>query len=120
VNLHVGYHYHAVTNCLDNIAKQSDDAPIIGIAMDGYKIMTHLSNDQTVPLDLDQCNGHTSSTEGYHYHAGAPGSNAIVGCLSGEAGCVSESPGQPCDASQNKRPPRGDGQKPPGDKPPRR
>lgn len=115
VNLHVGYHYHAVTDCLS--AKRPASGPVttenlravghgtqIGIAMDGYQIFGHLNADGAAPGDLDRCNGHDADGIGYHYHAGAPGSNAILGCLKGEAGCALTDSDMPCDASA--RPPR--------------
>ncbi len=114
VNPHVGYHYHAVTDCLDGaLATGGEDAGgaeasahgrQIGIAMDGYGIFPHLLADGTEPKGLDACNGHAGEGLGYHYHAGAAGSNAILGCLKAEAGCVELEGGRACDAS--KRPPR--------------
>jgi hypothetical protein len=98
VNTHVGYHYHAVTDCLDG-ADGGFDALKIGIAMDGYDIFSHLKKDGTAPDDLDECNGHETDGIGYHYHAGAAGSNAILGCLRAETGCASEDPDRVCDAS---------------------
>jgi len=53
---------------------------------------------------FDDCGGHVNLHVGYHYRAGAPGLNAILGCLSAEHGCASEDPTQPCDATA--RPPR--------------
>lgn len=103
VNTHVGYHYHAVTDCLEGVENGLDSRQI-GIAMDGYGIFEHLLADGTSPDDLDKCNGHEADGTGYHYHAGAAGSNAILPCLRAEAGCASEDPDQICDASQ--RPPR--------------
>jgi hypothetical protein len=99
VNTHVGYHYHAVTDCLDQPATAGSDATQIGIAMDGYGIFSHLLSDGTEPVGLDECNGHTSEDSIYHYHAGEAGSNAIVPCLKAEAGCASEDPDAVCDAS---------------------
>ena len=99
VNTHVGYHYHAVTDCLEGIEESTGHATQIGIAMDGYGIFNRASSDGTIPDDLDACNGHTFGELGYHYHAGAPGSNAILGCLKAEAGCASEEPDRTCDAS---------------------
>ncbi|MEJ6394602.1 YHYH protein [Gymnodinialimonas sp. 2305UL16-5] len=104
VNLHVGYHYHAVTDCLDGAETATDgmmdgQGAQIGIAMDGHPIFAHEMADGTVPDDLDQCNGHVSDGTPYHYHAGAAGSNAILGCLSAQAGCVLEDPDDICDAS---------------------
>ncbi|MGI9507323.1 MAG: YHYH protein, partial [Geminicoccaceae bacterium] len=100
VNLHVGYHYHTVTDCLNEAAAVTDDhCARIGIAMDGYMIFSHGMADGTEPAGLDRCHGHESDELGYHYHAGAPGSNTILGCLSAEHGCVSNDPNRPCDAT---------------------
>tara|TARA_R110002110_G_scaffold85223_2_gene221474 strand:+ start:4282 stop:5286 length:1005 start_codon:yes stop_codon:yes gene_type:complete len=107
VNLHVGYHYHAVTDCL----QQSPAAPgpaahgaQIGIAMDGFQIFSHLLASGSHPGDLDSCNGHEVDGLGYHYHAGTAGSNAILGCLTAQAGCTLGDDDAVCDASI--RPPR--------------
>ncbi|MCF2906270.1 YHYH protein [Octadecabacter sp. CECT 8868] len=101
VNLHVGYHYHAATDCLETTAQDDGgDAPVIGIAMDGYDIRANLGvQDPT----LDECNGHDQG-DGYHYHAGEEGANLILGCMTAQAGCVAEDAGAKCDASA--RPPR--------------
>lgn len=115
VNLHVGYHYHAVTDCLttelpssgpatDIAIATSEHGAQIGIAMDGHQIFPHLMADRHAPDGLDTCNGHEAGALGYHYHAGAPGSNAILGCHVAEVGCVNEGDSKICDAS--KRPPR--------------
>lgn len=105
VNTHVGYHYHAVTDCLDgapsktSAAVPADHGSQIGIAMDGYAIFPHLMADGAAPDTLDQCNGHALGDGEYHYHAGAAGSNAILGCLTAQAGCTLESADAACDAS---------------------
>lgn len=105
INLHVGYHYHAATDCLDASAQEGEDAAIIGLAMDGYKILSHAGPEGLTPLDLDRCNGHSSGPLGYHYHAGAEGANQILGCLKAEFGCVTEGDDRYCDASvRPKRP----------------
>lgn len=104
VNTHVGYHYHAVTDCLPGAGVLAEHATQIGLAMDGYGIFSRLTADGSAPDDLDTCNGHETEALGYHYHAGAPGANAILGCLKAESGCASEDPGRMCDASA--RPPR--------------
>lgn len=106
VNTHVGYHYHAVTDCLDtppaSTTSLSDYGPQIGIAMDGHPIFPHLMADGSTPEGLDACGGH--EVEGvYIYHAGAPGSNAILGCLAGLPGCSSEN--GTCDPSETRRGP---------------
>lgn len=113
VNLHVGYHYHAVTDCLTSAsatfgalegARAVEHGTQIGIAMDGLQIFSHLMASGTAPEDLDSCNGHEADDLAYHYHAGAAGSNAILGCLVAEAGCTLEDETAVCDASV--RPPR--------------
>ncbi|MGQ7846435.1 YHYH protein [Granulosicoccus sp. 3-233] len=104
VNLHVGYHYHAATDCLDDTASKTEHGSVVGVAMDGYLIHARLLNDGSLPADLDQCGGHETDELSYHYHAGEQGSNAILSCLKAEYGCVSEEPGVECDASVSRRP----------------
>jgi len=102
VNPFVGYHYHAVTDCLDAApdAREADDhGAQIGIAMDGFPIMPNSMASGAVPADLDQCNGHVDADGSYHYHAGDAGSNAILGCLTAQAGCTLEGADGACDAS---------------------
>jgi hypothetical protein len=109
VNPHVGYHYHAVTDCLagaqSTIKGAAPDAVAlnggqIGIAMDGYAIFSHLRADGKAPDDLDACNGHATDGLSYHYHAGAAGSNQILGCLAAETGCTLVEGQTVCDASR--------------------
>lgn len=88
INPFSGYHHHAVTDCLNNMAISDDHASRVGIAMDGHSIYSHLNTDGTEPDDLDACNGHATEDLDYHYHAGSEGSNAIVGCFVAEAGCT--------------------------------
>lgn len=115
INLHVGYHYHAVTKCQEDAGIETPHATQIGIAMDGHPIMTHHNADGSHPTDLDMCNGHATGDEAYHYHAGEAGSNAILTCLVAEVGCVSEIEGAACDATKVRRgpPPGGAGGPPP-------
>lgn len=112
VNLHAGYHYHALTDCLvDKSSKPSGDAdaPVIGIAMNGYQILSHKLSNGKLPVELDGCQGHSTADIGYHYHAGATGSNQILGCLTAQQGCSSEDAGQSCDASVKRGAPPGEG-----------
>ncbi len=99
VNLNVGYHYHAATDCLEKTAAFTDHGKAIGLAMDGYLILARVHSDGSIASDLDQCGGHTTAALGYHYHAGEQGSNQILGCLVAEHGCVSEHQDAQCDAS---------------------
>ncbi|MDF1777902.1 MAG: YHYH protein [Rhizobiaceae bacterium] len=109
VNPHVGYHYHAVTDCLQQSPATlgpvgSQHGTQIGIAMDGFQIFSHLTQTGVEPDDLDSCNGHEGEGLAYHYHAGTAGSNAILGCLAAQAGCALEDDNALCNASV--RPPR--------------
>ena len=108
INPHVGYHYHAVTDCLEDspaATEETGNGAQIGIAMDGYAIFPHLNFDGSHPEGLDQCNGHTGEDGIYHYHAGDAGSNAILGCLTAQAGCTLGSTDATCDASARRRRP---------------
>ena len=105
VNLHVGYHSHAVTGCSPEVAAAAaGHAPIIGIAMDGYPLMSRANADGAEPADLDACRGHDRDGLGYHYHANQPGANQTIGCFKAEYGCTLTNSGQSCDAT--KRPKR--------------
>jgi len=104
VNAHVGYHYHAVTDCLEGCDTVAGHASRIGRAMDGYDILSHLLTDGTAPTDLDDCNGYETDTLGQGHHACEAGSKAILACLHAEAGCASEDPDRTCDKPA--RPPR--------------
>jgi hypothetical protein len=127
VNIHVGYHYHAVTDCLhgsattispDEITQAEASFPDtaqtqenlnggqIGIAMDGYPIFANLLTDGTAPQDLDSCNGHSDGGLPYHYHVGEAGSNQILGCLAAQSGCVLTDGETVCKANADNRPPR--------------
>lgn len=99
VNLHVGYHIHAVTGCLKEIKSIENHAPVIGIAMDGYLMHSRLDSKGQVATDLDRCGGHSTEGLGYHYHVAHPGQNAILGCHKAETGCVFEGGLQTCDAT---------------------
>lgn len=104
INLFVGYHYHAVTDCLNSADDNNGHGGIIGLAMDGIPIFNTTLSDGSKPDDLDSCFGHASEGLGYHYHAGAAGGNQILGCLTAQTGCTSESQGETCDASVRQRP----------------
>lgn len=110
VNLPVGYHYHAVTDCLidthaDDHGENHAHAPIVGLALDGHFIATHLNADGTSPEGLDACFGHTTDDLGYHYHAGKSGTNQNLGCLTAQAGCSRGEEGEACDATARPRRP---------------
>ena len=105
VNLHAGYHIHAVTgDCLKAVPVEQNHAAAIGIAMDGFPLHNRLNFDGSEAADLDVCGGHEFGELGYHYHVSEPGKNAIIACHVGEVGCALDNDSAVCDASV--RPPR--------------
>ena len=110
INLHVGYHYHAAMDCSARVASAKSHAAIIGFAMDGYKLLAQKNLDGKEPTDLDQCRGHDAAGLGYHYHANAPGKNAILSCLTAQTGCSNAGDDTTCNANDRpvrRPPPRG-------------
>jgi len=99
VNMAVGYHVHAVTDCHDIPHEANGHAAMIGVALDGFAIHGRLNEDGAEPRDLDACRGHEVEGIGYHYHAGAPGDNQILGCHAAEIGCYQNGSATECDAS---------------------
>lgn len=89
INPYNGYHYHAVTGQTKEIAQPDGHAPMIGYIMDGYGLYAHENEDGSVPTDLDECGGHWDKVRGYHYHAGAAGSNQIIKAFRGVPGTMS-------------------------------
>ncbi len=89
VNPHGGYHYHAITGSTKEIEQADVHSPLVGYAIDGFGIYALEDKEGNVPLDLDDCGGHSDDTRGYHYHAGAPGDNQIIKCLHGAPGYIS-------------------------------
>lgn len=106
VNLHEGYHYHAITDCVPSAPTTLTGADVapegkqIGIALDGYAIFANRLADGAAPADLDSCYGHEAEGLPYHYHAGEAGSNQNLGCHTAETGCALSDGQTLCDASQ--------------------
>jgi hypothetical protein len=69
------------------------------LALDGHFITTHVNADGSSPDGLDACYGPVTDGLGYHYHAGKPGSNQNLGCLTAQAGCPQGEEGEACDAT---------------------
>ncbi len=88
INPHGGYHYHAATGKTKEIAQPDGHAPMIGYALDGFGIYAHLSAKGEPSADLDECQGHTEDTRGYHYHVSSPGGNQILKGFRGQTGSV--------------------------------
>jgi len=64
------YHYHKYPVCVKSPFKdpKGEHSPLIGLAFDGYAIFGPNDTDGQPAVGLDDCNGHTDETRGYHYH----------------------------------------------------
>ena len=81
-----GYHLHAYTGCEgvnyeSHIEDPDAETKIIGYAMDGVAVFAPLSSKSTIKLD--ECNGRTTTKNGYHYYAQSAEKNLIVKCVKG-------------------------------------
>ena len=100
-----GYHLHGVTGCG---LLEGDDAAgetkMFGYAADGFPIHLPLEGDALTAADLDACNGHSTASEGYHYHANVAAVNAILPCLMGEYVATAGPGGPPPGGGQGGQP----------------
>jgi len=78
LNWYAGYHYHVAADHAKEIAQDDGHAPMIGYILDGFGLYAYLDEAGNPPENLDECGGHYDAVRGYHYHAGAPGSNQII------------------------------------------
>lgn len=104
-----GYHLHAYTDCQGSTYGSQIDDPnaetkVIGYAMDGVAVFAPLAHDSTIKLD--ECNGRTTTKDGYHYYAQSPELNKIVKCFKGLTAVDDNQPAGP--------PAGGNGGPPPG------
>jgi hypothetical protein len=80
-----GYHLHGVTGCGQLVSDtEENETAMFGYAADGYPIHLPLTDAALRTVKLDECNGHSTASEGYHYHANNASKNAILPCLMGE------------------------------------
>ena len=79
------YHYHKFPVCVKSPFKETAGrhSPLVGYAFDGFGIYGPRGDNGKPPTDLDECNGHTDSERGYHYHATAE-YPYIIGAYRGE------------------------------------
>lgn len=83
INVHQGYHYHAVMGLSTQVEQSDGHAPLIGYAMDGYGIYANTDVSGNEAPDLDAARGHYDGTRGYHYHTDKAGSNNFIDGLKG-------------------------------------
>ena len=91
-----GYHLHGVMGCGHLEGDDADgDTKMFGYAADGYPIHLPLEGAALSAANLDDCNGHSTASEGYHYHANGAAKNAILPCLMGEYDISTRAGGPP-------------------------
>lgn len=80
INPALGYHIHGAHKCSEIEGDvEEGETPMFGYAADGFPIHSPLEI-----VALDECNGHSTESLGYHYHAEGIEKNAILPCLKGE------------------------------------
>ena len=64
------YHYHKYPVCVKSPFRDpvGEHSPLIGLAFDGYAVYGPNDKDGKPAQGLDECNGHSDDTRGYHYH----------------------------------------------------
>lgn len=85
------YHYHSLTNCIDDRPGSDGNSPLVGYALDGFGIYgSYAGGKQLASADLNACHGMTSvidwdgrKVKMYHYVATAD-FPYTVGCLRGD------------------------------------
>ncbi len=87
-----GYHMHGAVGCSEVGEAAEGDTPIFGYALDGYALHSPFDAGEE-PADLDECNGHTTDADGYHYHANSAEKNQVVQCLVGQTVAVTDGAG---------------------------
>lgn len=83
INPFDGYHLHGARGCSEVGNAEDGETPIFAYAMDGFPIHSALSSEATETANLDECNGHETHSDGYHYHANAAEKNSVLTCFKG-------------------------------------
>jgi hypothetical protein len=116
------YHYHSLTNCLDDPG--TGHSRLVGYAVDGFGIYGMRGEDGKVlhDADLDACHGHTHAIQWdgrtvvmYHYHATAE-YPYVIGCFHGTP-AVQHHEGTPGGGGERRGPGMGAGRGLPGGPP---
>ena len=80
-----GYHLHGAVGCSEIDATTDGDPAMFGYALDGYALHSPFEDEAALEAaGLDECNGHTTEADGYHYHANDASENQVVECLIGQ------------------------------------
>ena len=83
-NPNEGYHLHGAVGCSEIGEAAAGDTPMFGYALDGYPVHSPFTDAELADVELDECNGHTTEDDGYHYHANSAKENQVIACLTGQ------------------------------------
>jgi len=83
INPFDGYHLHGAVGCSEVGEAVDGETPIFAYAMDGYAIHSPLAEDYVDEIELDECGGHETEENGYHYHANSAEENDVLTCFMG-------------------------------------
>ncbi len=78
-----GYHLHRARGCSEVGEAVDGETPIFAYALDGFAVHSPLDEAAEAAAGLDDCQGHTTEADGYHYHAAAVEKNAMLSCFTG-------------------------------------
>ena len=95
INPNDGYHLHGAVGCSEVGEASAGDTPRFGYALDGYPVHSPFSESEAAKVDLDECNGHTTDDDGYHYHANDAKENQVISCLKGQTAATDDAAGGP-------------------------
>ena len=89
-----GYHLHGAVGCSEVGEAAEGETPMFGYALDGYPLRSPYADDaEETAAGLDECNGHTTDADGYHYHANQAAKNQVVACLIGQTATSTDAAG---------------------------
>ncbi len=83
INPFDGYHLHGARGCSEVGEVIDGETPIFAYALDGFAIHSPLDEATEAAAALDECQGHTTEADGYHYHAASVEKNAVLSCFTG-------------------------------------
>jgi hypothetical protein len=106
INPFDGYHLHGALGCSEVGTAEEGETPVFAYALDGYPIHSALPADSALLTTLDECNGHETHAQGYHYHANSAEENSVLTCFKGVT-VESNERGQGAPGDQDERPEQG-------------
>jgi len=115
------YHYHNLSQCLEELDNEEGHSALMGYVFDGFGLYGHRGEDGEIltNADLDECHGHIhliewdgEMVEMYHYHATYEYPYTI-GCYRGTPVVAEQMGGQQQNGGGQQQPPHGGNGNPP-------